>query len=474
MTENTKVAQKKFDDLRHARRSLSGNGQVVVLDTGAVITAEADAMLQALHSRSIGGIDSHLVKLAQKGAENFMSTYYVGYGDKSIGDCGTTTIFIEGVSMLVAKAVQDSQLYNGQESSTRYIDFSKQPFANPHGSQGGADALESLRAFHLKGLEIMKQELAERHHRQSDEDEKVWQKAINARAFDIMRGFLPAGAATNLAWHTQLRHAADHLQRLRNHPLMEVRAVASSIQEALDEMYPSSFKQKHYPASEAYVEGWMQEMYYFDMDPSTSMRVIAHRDGVYLERDTIDRLLLKEYRAVLEKRPIKTEPPKFLAECGTMQFSFLLDYGSFRDLQRHRSLIQRMPLLTDKRGFGAWYLDQMPEQLRKDAILFLARYSNEIEKLGLSPELTQYYIPMGYQVPCRITGDLPAHIWLVELRSGINVHATLRTVSQNIGTLMLEQLGEHGLKLYIDTSKDRFNYKRGTQDIVEKVPTASA
>ncbi|HEV8677617.1 MAG TPA: hypothetical protein VN701_02195, partial [Candidatus Paceibacterota bacterium] len=141
----------QYEDLKHVRKSLGGPGQVVVIDNGALITAEADAMLQALHSRSIGGIDAHLMRLAKKGAKEFMDTYYVGYGDKSIGDCGTATIFVEGVSMLAAKAIQDFQLYNGQESSTRYIDFSKQSFFDSSNSDTGKSLLESLRAFHLKG-----------------------------------------------------------------------------------------------------------------------------------------------------------------------------------------------------------------------------------------------------------------------------------------------------------------------------------
>ena len=68
--------------------------------------------------------------LEEKGADDFMSKFYVGYGHKSIGDCGSCTIFIEGVSMLAAKAIQDSKLYNGQEASTRYIDFSNQKMIN--------------------------------------------------------------------------------------------------------------------------------------------------------------------------------------------------------------------------------------------------------------------------------------------------------------------------------------------------------
>ena len=468
----------KFEELKHTRRPLSGAGQVVVVDTGALIGAEEIAMLQALHSRSLGGIDSHLLKLAQKGAKNFMETYYVGYGDKSIGDCGTATIFIEGVSMLVAKAIQDFQLYNGQEASTRYIDFARQPFANPHGSEEGVVFLERLRAFHLRGLGIMKSALAERHPRLPDEDEKVWQKAINARSFDVMRSFLPAGAATNLAWHTTLRHAADHLLRLRHHPLQEVRDVAQAVQEALGEMYPSSFKQKLYPATEQYVEEWMKNYYFLDED--------YRYPGVEMVRDGIDRRLLATHRKELETRPAKAEPPKYLAECGTAQFRFLLDFGSFRDLQRQRAIIQRMPLLTDNRGFEQWYLDQMPPLFATEAVEFLREYRDGLIKAGIKPNVMhtgeyslqrlvnlQYYIPMGYRVTCRITGDLPAHIWWVELRSGINVHPTLRKVARESGEFILESYGGDGLVLHLDNTPDRFNYKRGTQDIVEKVLTVS-
>src|SRR5262245_12045885 len=121
------------ENLKHSKVDIEGGGVVIVLDTGAVIGPEAEAMLQALHSRSIGGLESHLKIVAEKGPDNFMKNFYVGYGHKSIGDCGTASLFIEGVSMLAAKAIQDWALYSGQESSTRYIDYKVQPLKNPAG-----------------------------------------------------------------------------------------------------------------------------------------------------------------------------------------------------------------------------------------------------------------------------------------------------------------------------------------------------
>ena len=80
---------------------------------------EDTAMMQALYSRSAESVTEHVAKVRQSGTGKFMEKYYVGYGHASIADCGSTTIFIEGVSMLVAKAVQDWPLYSGQETSSR-------------------------------------------------------------------------------------------------------------------------------------------------------------------------------------------------------------------------------------------------------------------------------------------------------------------------------------------------------------------
>src|SRR5687768_2611855 len=102
----------QITELKHVRRRTPKGAEIIVLDSGNLLSSEDTAMIQALHSRSTRGLDGHLAVLSKKGGSgDFMDMYYVGYGDKSIGDCGTTTIFIEGVSMLVAKAIQHWPLY---------------------------------------------------------------------------------------------------------------------------------------------------------------------------------------------------------------------------------------------------------------------------------------------------------------------------------------------------------------------------
>jgi len=446
-----------IDNLKHSQTNIKGGGKVIILDTGSVIGPESAAMLQALHSRSIGGLESHLKILSEKGSENFMKNFYVGYGHKSIGDCGTTSIFVEGVSMLAAKAIQDWALYSGQEASTRYIDFKIQPFKNPLNTKEGEEILESFRAFYMDAMEPMKAYITLKFPMNEGEKETIYTKAINARAFDILRSFLPAGATTNLAWHTNLRQAADKVAILRHHPLEEARNVAEAIEQALFKAFPNSFGHKRYEGTENYNDFWMKEDYYYHNAACPLFEVSGNSVNT--------KLLPKE---VLEKRPPKTELPRHLAEAGEVQLEFLLDFGSFRDLQRHRAVIQRMPLLTTELGFEEWYLSELTDELRAKAITFIEEQKKKIESLNVPKEVKQYYIPMGYKTSNRLTGNLPALVYLAELRAGSTVHSTLRKVALKISNKLTELFGAHGLVMHLDKDPDRFDIKRGEQDIVLK------
>ena len=445
--------------ITHTRQSLQSGGQVVVLNTDATINPESEAMLQALHSRSTEGIDGHLEILAEKGSEKFMSTYYVGYGHKSIGDCGSATLFIEGVSMLAAKAIQDWKLYSGQESSTRYIDFAEQVFMNPADSKEGEEIVETWRAFYLKAVARMKDVLKERYPINEGEKEGVYNKAIAARAFDTTRGFLPAGATTNLAWHGNLRQFADKVATLRHHPLAEVREIAEATEQALLTAFPNSFTDKRYDATEEYTNLVMNTHYYHhDVDCPT---LKLTRNGISSDR-------LAAHQEVLEKRPQYAELPKSLGTLGEVEFDYLLDFGSFRDIQRHRAITQRMPLLTSDIGFNSWYLDELPDDLRAEAEALITELKEKTDALSVTPAEKQYYVPMGYNVACNFSGDLPAVVYMVELRATRFVHPTLRYQAADMAKLLLEEFKDTGLVIHLDQELDRFDVKRGEHDITAK------
>ena len=210
------------------------------------------AMIQALYSRSEESVINHVTKVKNAGSGKFMEKYYVGYGHKSIADCGSTTIFHECVSILAAKAIQDWPLYSGQESSTRYIDYSKQPCIDPLDSYSSRFIQGSWISFYLSSLEPLKKHLKTIYPRKEGEKKGVYNKAIKAHAFDILRGFLPAGMTTQLSWHTNLRQAWDKLSLLHHHPLEEVSSIALKVLSSLRDKYPNSFSHGSYQETDDY------------------------------------------------------------------------------------------------------------------------------------------------------------------------------------------------------------------------------
>jgi len=444
---------------KHAVKKLKTGGFVLVLNNEAKIDGQAEAMLQALHSRSTGGIKSHLKVLEEKGAENFMEKFYVGYGHKSIGDCGSATVFVEGISMLAAKAIQDWRLYSGQEASTRYVDFSKQKFLNPIGTKPGEKIQEAWRKFYLQLQKPVQEHLKKQFPIQEGENENIYEKAIIARAFDITRSFLPAGATTNVAWRMNFRQFADEMMLLRHHPLEEVREIAEMTEKALQKAYKNSFGHERFETTEKYNQDWMQKDYYYKNNDAQDFTFI---------RNDIKVKDLEPFKKVLKNRPMKTELPPTIASLGMVHYEFLLDFGSFRDLQRHRAVVQRMPLLTMKHGFNKWYIEALPENWRKRTEKFIESQKKKIDNLKISEEEKQYYIAMGFKVPCRFSGDLKALIYLVELRSTRFVHPTLVRQMLKVIDSLKRLFGKSGLTIHVDEEPNRFDIRRGEQDIISK------
>lgn len=418
---------------------------------------EDTAMMQALYSRSGASVTEHARKVEETGSGKFMERFYVGYGHASIADCGSTTIFLEGVSMLVAKAVQDWPLYSGQETSSRYIDFSKRPLVDPLKTKESKAVLDRWMKFYTDSQPKVEEHLKKKYPQKPGEDDGMYGKAIKARSFDVLRSFLPAGVTTQLSWHTNLRQAHDHLVLLKYYPLAEVREAAGKIQILLKEKYAHSFGFPEVPEQEAFRKLSMEKQQFFDEKDYA---------GDFKFRTNIKRSSLASYKKLLDKRPAKTGLPLFLGELGQCTFEFLLDFGSFRDLQRHRNGVCRMPLLTTKYGFNEWYLAELPEDLRNEAKKLINEQKKAIAKLKGSKEDKQYYVAMGFNVTCRVTYALPATVYVTELRSGKLVHPTLRRIAHKMHGALRKAFPE--LKLNADLEPDEWNVRRGLQDIKEK------
>lgn len=448
------------------------------------------AMLQALYSRSPASVETHLEKLKKTGSGKFMDQYYVGYGHASIGDCGQTTSFIEQVSMLVAKAVQDNSLYNGQEASTRYLDYSKQAFLDPYDHEASTAIQVKWREIYNSTLEKLIASLEIKHPFNKDEykNERIWKNTLDARGFDIARSLLPLGTTTLLSWSSSLRQARENMRRLKHHPLQEVRDVARSLFVKMTERYPHSFGEKDM----AVVEGDVRQEYLSDNAYRTNFQkpedieqrfnlteqewktlketgVIARRDS--LDLDSIKRLEMD----VLTKRPKYTPLPWRLESYGKYNFVFLLDYGSYRDIQRHRNGVCQIPLLDGRFGMHPWYMGEFEALLSAEDFVQLksdidAQYK-AVEMLGeqgvsVTPEENQYFYPMGTMALVHTAYSVPETVYVGELRSGKTVHGSLRPVAQKMLDVLKGDFD--GIAIHGDYDADSWTAKRGEQTISAK------
>lgn len=452
---------------------------------------EDGAMLQALYSRSPASVVEHLDKVKAAGSGKFMSQYYVGYGHASIGDCGVTTIFLENYSMLAAKAIQDNPLYSGQEASTRYLDFAKQPLHDPYQNPASMAILEGWMALYNNTMPLVKAGLAARHPFDATEykSEKVWQNTLHARAFDILRGFLPVGCTTLFSWTTNLRQARDRLLQLKHHPLPEIRQLAQDLFQTLYAKYPNSFtgeemghaerhaKKFAYGHAQAEADNFItvQDLLRTQRVGHKSAQIINHGD-IAVDRKNIDIDGLRQWEEqALNTRPEGGHLSRRLAAYGNYNLCFLLDFGSYRDLQRHRNGICQVPLIDGTFGIYPWYLQQVEGLIGAEAY---GKFKAEVDRLmaaipllalqgiAATPMQNQYLYPMGVALLCHLGYSIPQMVYVAELRSQKTVHATLRPIAQAMGAILRADFPD--MALYIDTDADNWVAKRGEQTIEAK------
>ena len=455
----------------------------------APIEAEEDiAMSMALYSRLPGSVGDHIEKVNARGSKGFMQTYYCDYGDDSIGDCADGAIYVEGVSMVVEKHLQNNPLYRGQGASSRYRGFGDVEFIVPNDNPIGRAYVEKLRAFYIKAKPIIVAKFARENNVDMDAipercEERLTEagKALNAaqgsvraKAYDVLRGFLPFGTATNVAVAITLRQLRDHVRWLQVSDLDEVRDVADALLEALRARYVNSFgvlneKTPEDKARREAREQAQREHRSLVVHQLTCAELFATQNYKGLKCQTTwandfgpnPKLSFPEVFSTT--RPCAL-PPHMSIHLPVIEVEDDIDIGSMRDLARHQSISKNFPIATTLLGVEEWYPDQLAEELQDEARQLLAE-AKEICEAFDSPVDAQYVIPMAYKVNFRIRGSWDKFDYITELRTKTTVHPTLRKKM----AVIAKQLNEmHPMQLRFTDSEDVFDVRRGKQTITEK------
>lgn len=490
---------------------------ITVIDN---LPPEVSAMLQAEYSRNHASIrtklDFDLSGNALLDAEkieklkNAIKKWYVGYGHNSIGDCGTTTIFIENVSLLAAKVIQDNNLYNGQECSTRYISFSNCDIVTPSLLQEklGEELTDHEKDFTaimrdmISVSDEVQKELAESFKKErplrEGENENVWLRALNAQAFDVARGLLPAGVTTNLAWTGTLRNIRDNIERMQRHDLFEVRNIADTILANLAEKYPSTFTQAKQEYSE--VGDWLNEAEHALNFTTTSALVLENNpetiSQVHVKMTTPENHqvgfdfneVCRTALGLLAHRPKGAQVPYNFNAAAQFYISGYVDFGGWRDLQRHRAGITLFPKLSLNFLIHPWYqnffdnylsselktkLENTLQHLHTILVNEMAHSACDENKLNSeecafefseSHSAYQYLLPIGSVVKINQTFGLASLIYMLETRTSSTVHPIVRKYALNVAQQFLDILPSK-ISLYIGKDYEG-SIHRGTQTIL--------
>jgi len=405
---------------------------------------ELQAMLLAKYSRSYGTIINRLPTNAAEAdkIKARLKETYQNYGHKSVGQLGTTTIFFEGVSILAAVAIEVSELFNGQESSTRYIPFDTQPAVGTDYPQV-THWQEVWRLFYRKALEETIAAVRLKYPYDESMDATKYANTTKARAFDICGGILPAGFTTSVGFTGTFDTLNDHISWMSCHPLQEVREIAHLAADALAEKYPNAGyswdkcqqRSKHLLYNQEMLSDQHVESYYyregsFEHDSIYGISNLTRLAQVmqYNNIDDANRLLQRRYpisddidhkgmlsrltltcntwhRAPISPHGVSCHDfdlrnigrrlqalnsanrkkydrfPRSLSNALRFRAISAMDFRSYRDLHRHRNGNRPFPMLTMKNGPHAYYLDNLSFDLKSKFLSLWADQEQEFKKM---------------------------------------------------------------------------------------------
>jgi len=178
---------------------------------------------------------------------------------------------------------------------------------------------------------------------------------------------------------------------------------------------------------------------------------------------------------LLKERPSTAPLPWRLESYGRYNFLFFLDFGSFRDIQRHRNGVCQIPLVEPRFGIHPWYLTQCQKLLSSvNYQQLLQDISNQFDEIdilkekGIQTDLlnNQYLYPMGTMALVHASYSVPQALYVGELRSGKTVHGSLRPIAQKILKVLATDFPD--MALYGDMEEEGIDAKRGEQTISMK------
>jgi thymidylate synthase ThyX len=434
-----------------------------------------------------------------KRAEKLYQRVFFEYGDDSVAQLGGVHLACEQASNLLTKVLEWGRLMAYLEQSTRYVAYDSRldgryryyrdpaVLASPLGTRYVSD-LDRLFDTYADLVPVLEAFYRERHPKEPEDSELVWRRSIRAKAFDSLRGLLPAATLSNVGIYGTGQGYEALLLRMRASTLPEARDYAGLMLDELRKVIPSFLARVDRPerggAWSAYLASTARSteevaarlfagaepeprppVTLVDFDPEAEEKLLAAMLYPFVDvpddqvRARVRRLSAAERREVVDAyvgdRANRRHKPGRALETVSYRFDVLSDYGAFRDLQRHRMLTLQWQRLGPGHGYvlpadvvDAGVGDRFEEAMDRSAALHDAL-------AGAYPAAAPYAVALAFRIRYSIEMNAREALHMLELRTAPAGHPDYRHVCQEMHRLIADQAGHPtvaGLMRFVDHS----------------------
>ncbi len=421
-------------------------------------------------------------------AERLYERVFSGYGDDSVAQLGGAHLACEQSSNLLTKILERGRIAAYLEQSTRYIYYDQKlgeqyRYLTPPEVKGSpleeeyVAEMDALFETYSKVVGACKTQFEKRFPRQPEDSPVAWRSSIRAKACDAARGLLPAATTSNLGIFATGQAYESMLIRMLANSLAEARDYAGMMLAELRHVIPSFVRRVDVPE-----RGGVWSSYFSDI--RSSMEEIEDRLGeepgdvpevrltewdadaesklaaaaLYEFSDLPDGQLStvagrmsaeereKVLRAYVGDRSNRRHKPGRAFERSFYRFDILSDFGSFRDLQRHRMLTIDWQRLSPRFGYrvpDAVEENDLTDTWNDSMSRMTALHGKLSEAFG--QDVAQYAVPFAFKLRYYMHLNVREAFHLLELRTDRQGHADYRRICQEMHRLIREQAGHRVL-----------------------------
>ncbi len=443
-------------------------------------------------------------------AEQLYERVFFEYGDDSVAQLGGVHLACEQASNILTKVLEWGRLMAYMEKSTRYVAYDtrlpsgryryhRDPtiLDSPLGARYVGD-MDRLFDAYRDLLPEVGAWFAEQHPKAAGDSDLVWRRSIRAKAFDALRGMLPAAATSNLGIYASGQAYEALLIRMRAHQLPEARYYGDLMLGELRKVIPSWVRRVDVAdrggAWSEYLEtnhramseltravfaddesgtiaappppspGGDPEVTLTDWDPDAEIKMVSAMLYPFTDRSEravearVARMSDGERGEVVDRyagdRTNRRHRPGRALERTGYRFDVLSDYGAFRDLQRHRMLTLEWQDLTPAHGYTL--PDSVVQAGAQDVYgASMVRSASLYRALGdrFGAPRAAYAVALAYRVRYVMQCNAREAMHILELRTTPQGHPEYRKVCQQMHRLIAHQAGHRAvaaLMCYVD------------------------